>query len=36
MPSQPATSSTDVRAQMGREVRRNIQKTVLDARQRLT
>jgi two-component system, cell cycle sensor histidine kinase PleC len=36
MPLAPATDAADVRAQMGREVRRNAQKTVLDARQRLT
>jgi len=36
MHSQSARTSDDVRAQMGRDVRRNIQKTVLDARQRLT
>jgi two-component system cell cycle sensor histidine kinase PleC len=36
MTPHPSAMSTDVRAQMGRDVRRNLQKTVLDARQRLT
>jgi len=36
MPSDPATSETDVRSMMGREPRRNAQKTVFEARQRLT
>ncbi|HVY52455.1 MAG TPA: sensor histidine kinase, partial [Devosia sp.] len=35
MPFEPAPQA-DVRSQMGRELRRNAQKTVLDARQRLT
>jgi two-component system cell cycle sensor histidine kinase PleC len=35
MPFEPA-SQADVRAQMGRDLRRNAQKAVLDARQRLT
>jgi two-component system cell cycle sensor histidine kinase PleC len=36
MPMHPSATSTDVRAQMGRDVRHGVQKTVLDARQRLT
>src|SRR5690606_14516936 len=36
MPFTPANSNADVRAQMGREARRHSQKTVFDARQRLT
>ena len=36
MPSQPAAIDADVRSQMGRDSRRGAQKTVLDARQRLT
>ena len=36
MPLAAATDEADVRAQMGREPRRNAQKTVFDARQRLT
>lgn len=36
MPYQPATGNADVRSQMGREAKGNIQKTVLEARQRLT
>src|SRR4051812_17219541 len=35
MPFEPAHQA-DVRSQMGRELRRNAQKTVFDARQRLT
>jgi two-component system cell cycle sensor histidine kinase PleC len=35
MPSTPVHTDGDVRAQMGREVRRNSQKTVFEARQRL-
>src|SRR5690242_19625577 len=35
MPFEPANQA-DVRSQMGRELRRNAQKTVFDARQRLT
>ena len=35
MPVEPAHQA-DVRSQMGRELRRNAQKTVFDARQRLT
>ena len=35
MPFEPA-HQTDVRSQMGRDLRRNAQKTVFDARQRLT
>lgn len=36
MPFTPATNDADVRAQMGREPKRHSQKTVFDARQRLT
>jgi len=36
MPFVPSKDEADVRAQMGRELRRNSQKTVFDARQRLT
>jgi two-component system cell cycle sensor histidine kinase PleC len=36
MPFKPAMHESDVRAQMGRELKRNSQKTVFDARQRLT
>jgi two-component system cell cycle sensor histidine kinase PleC len=36
MPSTPAANDGDVRARMGREPRRSSQKTVFDARQRLT
>ncbi len=36
MPLQPAQTEADVRSLMGREPRRNTQKTVFDARQRLT
>ncbi len=36
MPYQPATGEVDVRSQMGREQKGNSQKTVLEARQRLT
>jgi len=36
MPFQSAKENADVRAQMGREPKRNAQKTVLEARQRLT
>ncbi|MEO5805259.1 HAMP domain-containing sensor histidine kinase [Devosia sp.] len=36
MPYQPASGEVDVRSQMGREPKGNAQKTVLDARQRLT
>jgi two-component system, cell cycle sensor histidine kinase PleC len=36
MPFKPAKHESDVRAQMGRELKRNSQKTVFDARQRLT
>ena len=36
MPFTPAANDGDVRAQMGREPRRSSQKTVFDARQRLT
>jgi two-component system, cell cycle sensor histidine kinase PleC len=36
MPFTPAVNEGDVRSQMGREPRRNAQKTVFDARQRLT
>jgi two-component system cell cycle sensor histidine kinase PleC len=36
MPFTPAANEGDVRSQMGREPRRNAQKTVFDARQRLT
>ncbi len=36
MPFKPAATDGDVRSQMGREPRRNSQKTVFDARQRLT
>src|SRR5688572_5256375 len=36
MPLEPAASPADVRSQMGRELRRNAQKAVFDARQKLT
>src|SRR5690554_5623317 len=36
MSAQPATIDADVRSLMGRDNKRNAQKTVLDARQRLT
>jgi two-component system, cell cycle sensor histidine kinase PleC len=36
MSAQPATTDADVRSLMGRDSKRNAQKTVLDARQRLT
>jgi two-component system cell cycle sensor histidine kinase PleC len=36
MPSQSASSANDVRAQLGRDLRRNTQKTVIEARQKLT
>ena len=36
MSSEPSKNEADVRSQMGREPRRNSQKTVFDARQRLT
>jgi two-component system cell cycle sensor histidine kinase PleC len=36
MPFEPSKDEADVRARMGRELRRNSQKTVFDARQRLT
>ncbi len=36
MPPKPAMHDDDVRAQMGRELRRNSQRAVFDARQRLT
>ena len=36
MPAKPAMHESDVRAHMGRELKRNSQKAVEDARQRLT